>query len=583
MNKVEKLAVGLLVAVLIGWSFLGQRFAPERPIPMDVEPGIASEDGAVADSIAPGEVVPATNAVVERVDIAETVEVADPTEPLPDPVVITLTNEVFGVDFTSHGGGIAGVALVQYAASLEMRNAALELAFDEVPALRHDGLPGFAETTIFAMEPLVDGRSIRMRASSDTVQLTRTVTLGEGYELAVQDVLENVTTNAITLAGRRLQTGEMILQEASPGMRGMSYLGVDYLSTEEEKVQHTGKEIKGYFGVPGGCGTPDLRNVPMRVQEILPISSSWLAVKNKFFTQILDPACGIEEIMVDAARRDDDSFVVNGVRASALLPSLTLEPGQTNENEIRYYAGPKKYTLLRRAGDQRAGIMEFGFFKWICQVLLPLLNAIEYVIPGGYGVAVILLTIIVKLVFWPVTHKGTESMKRMQALQPELKKLREKYKKDPKKLQEKQMLLYREHKVNPLAGCLPMVIQIPVFIGLFTVLRSAVELRYARFLWIADLSEPEGLLAGVLPFPAGGLNILPLFMTATMVLQQRLTPSAGDPQQQKMMAFMPVMMLFIFYNMPSGLVLYWSVSQLLSILQLALQNRGGAKPVLKTA
>jgi YidC/Oxa1 family membrane protein insertase len=124
--------------------------------------------------------------------------------------------------------------------------------------------------------------------------------------------------------------------------------------------------------------------------------------------------------------------------------------------------------------------MEFGrFFKWICQVLLPLLNNIERVVPGGYGVAVILLTIIVKLVFWPVTHKGTESMKRMQALQPELKKLREKYKSDPKKMQEKQMLLYREHKVNPLAGCIPMVIQIPVFIGLFTVLRSAVELRFA--------------------------------------------------------------------------------------------------------
>jgi len=206
-------------------------------------------------------------------------------------------------------------------------------------------------------------------------------------------------------------------------------------------------------------------------------------------------------------------------------------------------------------------------------VLLPLLNGIEAVVPGGYGMAIILLTIIVKLVFWPVTHKGTESMKRMQKLQPEIKKLRERYKSDPKKLQEKQMLLYREHKVNPLAGCLPMLIQIPVFIGLFTVLRSAVELRFTQFLWIRDLSEPEGLLAGVLPFPAGGLNILPLLMTATMVLQQRMTPSAGDPQQQKMMAFMPVMMLFIFYNMPSALVLYWTVSQGLSILQLFLQQR----------
>jgi len=256
------------------------------------------------------------------------------------------------------------------------------------------------------------------------------------------------------------------------------------------------------------------------------------------------------------------------------LPVVVIEPGATVERVFRYYVGPKEYTRLKAEGHKRTEIMEFGrFFKPVCKVLLPLLNGIEAVVPGGYGMAIILLTIIVKLVFWPVTHKGTESMKRMQKLQPEIKKLRERYKSDPKKLQEKQMLLYREHKVNPLAGCLPMLIQIPVFIGLFTVLRSAVELRFTQFLWIRDRSEPEGLLAGVLPFPAGGLNILPLLMTATMVLQQRMTPSAGDPQQQKMMAFMPVMMLFIFYNMPSALVLYWTVSQGLSILQLFLQQR----------
>jgi YidC/Oxa1 family membrane protein insertase len=135
------------------------------------------------------------------------------------------------------------------------------------------------------------------------------------------------------------------------------------------------------------------------------------------------------------------------------------------------------------------------------------------------------------------------------------------------------MALYKEHKVNPMSGCLPMVVQIPVFIALFSVLRSAVELRFAPFLWIRDLSEPENLLVGVLPLP---LNILPLFMTATMVWQQHLTPTAGDPQQKKMMAFMPVVMLFIFYNMPSALVLYWSTSQCLAIAQLLIQKRRGS-------
>jgi YidC/Oxa1 family membrane protein insertase len=165
----------------------------------------------------------------------------------------------------------------------------------------------------------------------------------------------------------------------------------------------------------------------------------------------------------------------------------------------------------------------------------------------------------------------------MQTIQPLVAELREKYKNDPKRMQQEQMALYREHGVNPMASCLPMLVQLPVFIALFTVLRSAVELRFAPFLWIADLSEPEGLFAGVLPFPAGGLNILPILMTLTMVLQQRLTPTGGDPQQQKMMMIMPVVMLFILYNMPSALVLYWTVSQSLSIAQLVWQKKGKEK------
>jgi YidC/Oxa1 family membrane protein insertase len=164
----------------------------------------------------------------------------------------------------------------------------------------------------------------------------------------------------------------------------------------------------------------------------------------------------------------------------------------------------------------------------------------------------------------------------MQAIQPKVTALREKYKKDPQRMNREVMALYKENKVNPMAGCLPMLVQIPVFIGLFTVLRSAVELRFANFLWISDLSEPEGLLRGVLPFPESGLNVLPVYMTVTMVLQQQLTPTAGDPQQKKMMMFMPVIMLLLFYGMPSALVLYWSTSQTLAIVQLLLQRRQSA-------
>jgi YidC/Oxa1 family membrane protein insertase len=566
MNKLDRIIVGLLVAALIAWSFIGRRFVPDpEAVPEPEEVVVAAERTPVRSDVVPL--------------VADEGGVGLEAEDLPEAVVVTLRNAVFEVSFTSHGGGVSSIALLDFAAAVDRRDESVVLDFEGMPALRYAGLPGFGRIPVFSMEPSADGTGIVMRSESDQLRLTRHVSLRDGYNIAVRDVLENMGDEPLSLAGQTLHAGPMVLQEAGPGMRGMSYLGVDFLPAGTRRVVHTGKDLRGYFGVRGGCGSPDLRNVPMLAQERFEEDMLWAAVKNKFFVQIVEPDSGVAAVVVEAERDDSAAFVISSVGAVMEFPVREIAPGETLETVIQYFAGPKKYTLLRQAGNQRADVMEFGrFFKWICQVLLPLLNNIERVVPGGYGVAVILLTIIVKLVFWPVTHKGTESMKRMQALQPELKKLREKYKNDPKKMQEKQMLLYREHKVNPLAGCIPMVIQIPVFIGLFTVLRSAVELRFARFLWIADLSEPEGLLAGVLPFPAGGLNILPLLMTATMVLQQRLTPTAGDPQQQKMMAFMPIMMLFIFYSMPSGLVLYWSVSQALSILQLFLQRRrdGGA-------
>ena len=213
--------------------------------------------------------------------------------------------------------------------------------------------------------------------------------------------------------------------------------------------------------------------------------------------------------------------------------------------------------------------MEFGMWAPVGKVLLMTLNGLHKVF-RNYGVAIMLLTIIIRIVFWPITHKSTESMKRMAEIQPLVNAVREKYKDSPQKQQQEIMALYKEHKVNPLGGCLPTLIQIPVFIALFVVLRSAIELRFAPFLWVRDLSQPENLLAGLLPIP---LNILPIIMAVTMVWQQKLTPSAGDASQQKMMMVMPVMMLVIFYNFAAGLALYWTTNQCLMIAQQLMMHR----------
>ena len=211
------------------------------------------------------------------------------------------------------------------------------------------------------------------------------------------------------------------------------------------------------------------------------------------------------------------------------------------------------------------------------KALLYSMNLFNQYLPGGYGIAIIILTLLIRILFWPLTHKSTESMKRMQEVQPELKALQEKYKKDPPRMQQETMKLYKEKRVNPMGGCLPMFIQIPVFFALFTVLRNAIELRFSSFLWIKDLSTAENLFAGSIPL-VGALNILPIIMSLSMIWQQKLSSpgTAMTPEQQQqqriMMFMMPVMMLFFFYTMPSGLVLYWTVSNLLMIGQIGIRN-----------
>ena len=254
------------------------------------------------------------------------------------------------------------------------------------------------------------------------------------------------------------------------------------------------------------------------------------------------------------------------VAADLRMPDYELAPGQTLEQAATFYVGPKVYTELKANGPHQEDVLQLGFWRvvgiWILKVMVWIQ---AHVWPYSYGVAIILLTFLIRIVFWPLNHKSMVSTRHMQEIQPLITAVKEKYKSDPQKQQQEMMALYKEHKINPMGGCLPMLIQIPVFFALFVVLRGAIELRFSSFLWIADLSTPENLFKDVLPF---GLNILPLFMGVTMWLQQKMTPTS-DPQQQKMMMMMPVLFTFMFYSFPSGLSLYWSTNQVMMIVQLA--------------
>lgn len=297
---------------------------------------------------------------------------------------------------------------------------------------------------------------------------------------------------------------------------------------------------------------------------------SWAGYQGTYF------ACSVAPI-----ETQNVTFTMQGneeLAATTLASALdTLQPGEEKTYSYRIFYGPKKLTLLTEAGDNFSKAINFGWFDVIAKPTLWLLNFF-YKYLHNYGVAIILVTVLFKALFWPITQKGLKSMKNMQKLQPKMVKLKEKYKDDPAQMNKEVMNLYKTYKVNPLGGCLPMLLQIPVFFALYKVLLQSIELRHAPFmLWITDLSAPDRLMIGFdIPF-LGGIPVLTLLMGASMFIQQKLTPTTADPTQARIMLFLPVIFTFMFLNFASGLVLYWFVNNLLAILQQQLINNQSNK------
>ena len=258
------------------------------------------------------------------------------------------------------------------------------------------------------------------------------------------------------------------------------------------------------------------------------------------------------------------------------IEALLVLPSGLFDAQMDLYLGPKELTRLEGHSLRRA--VDLGWFSFIA---LPLLQVLRmcHKISGNYGIDIILLTILIKILFFPLTQKSFKSMKDMQKLQPQMTKIREQLKDKPDEMNKEIMELYRRNKVNPLGGCLPMLLQMPVFIGLYQALLNTVELRHAPFMgWINDLSAPDRLGSLQIPFvePAG-VPVLTLFMGGSMLLQQWMTPmTTGDPMQQRMMMLMPLIFTFMFINFPSGLTLYWLVNNVLTIAQQYLINRPAA-------
>lgn len=282
---------------------------------------------------------------------------------------------------------------------------------------------------------------------------------------------------------------------------------------------------------------------------------SWVAFRSKYFAIAL-----ISPEKVSTATIDRSYNQGLGIGFKYLIEDSRVG------KEFTIYAGPKETQRLNSAHPDLGKLIDFGWFSFLAIPLLQLLKY-SYRFTHNYGLSIILMTVMIKIVFYPLSHKSYQSMRKMQELQPKIKLIQERYKKDQEKLNQETLALYREYKVNPLGGCLPMVLQIPVFFALYRVFLNAIELRNAPFIWwIKDLSEKD-------PY-----YFWPILMGLSMFIQQKMTPPMGDPRQNRMMLMMPVIFTVMFLKFPVGLVIYWLVNNLLSIVQQYLMTRNVSKP-----
>jgi YidC/Oxa1 family membrane protein insertase len=322
--------------------------------------------------------------------------------------------------------------------------------------------------------------------------------------------------------------------------------GLKYSFLRNDKVEK--KEFGGTStsGCVPGCGTSKKTTIePFDITEKGEIK--WFSFGGEYFAALLVPPSPKE---ISLSVKGSEKDVLKAVMAS---PPISIPPREKVNIEYRIYLGPKDEDRLKALGVGAEKLVDFGWFTIIAKPLVWFLTLTNR-ITGNFGIDIIILSILIKIVFLPLTQISFKSMKEMQKVQPEMNRLKEQYKNDKARLQQEIMLLYKRRKINPMSGCLPMVIQIPVFIALYNALQYTIEMRHAPFFfWIRDLAAKDPIY------------VTPLIMGATMVIQQKMTPTAADPTQAKMFLLMPVMFTFLFLNFPSGLVIYWLINNVLSI------------------
>jgi len=528
----------------------------------------------------------ATPAPVDPVAQGEPVLAAETPPPPTEEQLIKLETGKVIFTLTNVGGG---VKFAECKDEFEVGNTTIPVKMNRFGQGAVGTLAGADQTldqTVYlyqAAESIPGKKAVFLQKLPSGLVVKKTFSVIEGNKTGSEYLLDfDISIQNITEAPLNLSQWSIFLGEAAPLYQAEVGQQTGFFWSENLSIH-----FKDGSGFRGGWFSAAKSILTSPEGQTL----DYAGVTNQFFTTVLRPAQ--PTVATAWARHQDEKLTENAkpissVRAGLSLPSITLPSKETKSLNYKLFMGPKHNVMLRGMekywGKGWGDVMQYGWFSPVSRVLNRLLNTYHGWLDGispkwSWGLAVILLTITVRTAIWPLHAKSTHTMKRMSKLQPEIAKLKEKYPDDPNKMNQEMMGLYRKYGINPLGGCLPMLIQIPIFFGFYRMLQYAVELRHEGFLWVTDLSQPDVFHVFHLPFalPFLGtelpINILPILMAISSFIQMGMMPKTGDKTQQQIMKFMPLMFFFFCYNFASALALYWTTQNIFSIGQTWLMSK----------
>ncbi len=570
MDKTGIIIVSLCVATLILWIFEQQREAQRQA------QFLATNQTATAQSPLPAETSVAPAPAVPQIFDTN----------IPENLVV-ISNATARYTFTSRGGGLKRIDLLDYPETISPRwktistNAAVASLNTGAPLpvlaiLGDTNLMGDGNFTVTQVGDTVRAEKLL----PDGLRIEKAFRLSSNYLVDTSVQLRNTSGKPLALPEQEVIIGTATPMGPDDTTFGFYGGAMWYNGTKSTPINLS------YFN-PSTTTLFIFPRVPK--SEFLAGTNDvvWGTAYNQFFALLAMPKVPAQKFVADPVTLPQFTNVEEmagaplprGIQAAFIYPAQTLTANSSLDRQITLYAGPKEYRTLANLAVQfqnhaddamnfGTGYLSFwGVGTFFAKLLLLWMNWLHDAMKIGYGWTIVVITVTLRLVFWPFTAMSVRSAKKMQALAPEIKALKEKYKDDQQKFAQKQMELWKKHRVNPMSGCFPALIQMPVFFGFLTMIRSAIELRGAHFLWVADLTKPDTLfMIPGLNFP---FNLLPLLMVGVMVWQAHLTPpSPGmDPSQQKMMRWMPAIFLVFLYNYSSGMALYMTVSTLLGVVQ----------------